>query len=60
MAEDLDVVVIGAGAAGIGAARVLQEAGVAYRVLEARDRIGGRAWTDNSFAVPVDLGCFWL
>lgn len=60
MAEDLDVVVIGAGAAGIGAARQLQEAGVAYRVLEARDRIGGRAWTDDSFAVPVDLGCFWL
>jgi monoamine oxidase len=46
-----DVVVIGAGIAGLAAAQSLIHAGYRVRVLEARDRIGGRIWTDDS---PVD------
>jgi monoamine oxidase len=57
----LDVVVIGAGAAGIGAARRLVAAGRSVAVLEARDRVGGRAWTQATrLGVPIDLGCEWL
>jgi monoamine oxidase len=57
----LDVVVIGAGAAGLTAARSLQAAGFATLVLEARDRIGGRALTDtDSVGVAWDRGCSWL
>lgn len=56
-----DVVVIGAGAAGLTAARALQAAGLPTLVLEARDRIGGRALTDtSSVGVPWDRGGSWL
>ena len=55
-----DVVVVGAGAAGIAAGRALQRAGARYVVLEAAGRIGGRALTDLSLGVPIDLGCTWL
>ena len=55
-----DVVIIGAGAAGIGAARRLVAAGVAPLLLEALDRPGGRAWTVRVAGVPVDLGCGYL
>ncbi|MBN34307.1 MAG: twin-arginine translocation pathway signal protein [Rhodospirillaceae bacterium] len=56
-----DVVVIGAGAAGIGAARTLMDLGLSVTVLEARDRIGGRAHTETeTFGVPYDQGCHWL
>src|SRR4051812_3141085 len=55
------VVVIGAGAAGIAAARRLKQAGIETLILEARERVGGRAWTDtSSFGVPLDMGCAWL
>ena len=58
--KDLDVVVIGGGAAGIAAARRLQGAGVNCLLLEARDRLGGRAWTAESSGHPLDFGCGWL
>jgi monoamine oxidase len=57
----LDVIVIGAGAAGIAAARRLAAAGRRYLVLEATDRVGGRCITDTtSFDVPFDRGAHWL
>ena len=52
---DVDVVVIGAGLAGLGAATALREAGRAAVVLEASARIGGRAWT----TYPAELGGVW-
>lgn len=58
---DVDVVVIGAGTAGIAAARKIVAAGRSVVVLEARDRIGGRAFTDTvNFGVPMDLGAHWV
>jgi monoamine oxidase len=54
---ETEIVVIGAGLAGLTAARMLQERGRSVVVLEARDRIGGRIWTDtSSLRLPVDLG----
>ncbi|MBL9050023.1 MAG: FAD-dependent oxidoreductase [Tabrizicola sp.] len=59
--SDVDVVIVGAGCAGLAAAKRLREAGVSFRVLEAMDRIGGRAWTTSAdFGVPFDIGCAWL
>ena len=51
---------IGGGAAGIGAARRLREAGVKALVVEARNRLGGRAWTVEAGGYAIDLGCGWL
>ncbi|MCW1841561.1 flavin monoamine oxidase family protein [Prosthecomicrobium hirschii] len=60
-AAEVDVVVVGAGAAGIAAARTLLAAGRSFLVLEARDRIGGRCVTDTGlFGRPVDLGAHWI
>src|SRR5215213_1420427 len=58
--SDVEVVVIGAGAAGIAAARRLLAAGLSVVVLEARDRVGGRAVTVALKGHPVDLGAHWL
>jgi monoamine oxidase len=56
-----DTVVIGAGAAGIAAAKTLHDAGKNVVVLEARNRIGGRTWTDETFAAfPVELGAEFI
>jgi len=54
----VDCLVLGAGVAGLAAARVLVDAGRRVRVLEARDRIGGRVHTRHvpGFAFPVELG----
>lgn len=53
----MKVVVVGAGAAGLAAARVLHDAGVSVTVFEARNRIGGRIWTDRSWAgFPLEHG----
>lgn len=54
------VVVVGAGMAGLAAAHRLADAGVKVTVLEARERIGGRMWTDTSLGVPIDLGAAWI
>ena len=59
--SEVDVAVIGAGAAGIGAARRLAEAGTAsIVVLEARDRVGGRVQTIAPAGFPLDRGAEWL
>ena len=59
--SEVDVAVIGAGAAGIGAARRLREAGtVSTVVLEARDRVGGRVHTIAPAGFPLDRGAEWL
>ena len=60
MTESVEVCVVGAGAAGLAAARRLRAGGAEVLVLEARDRIGGRAHTDSVGGFPVDLGCGWL
>lgn len=54
--EDVDVVIIGAGLAGLGAATALRQQGRTAVILEAADRIGGRAWT----AYPPELGGVWF
>ena len=59
--SSVDVAIIGAGAAGLGAAHALTGFGLSVIVLEARDRIGGRAWTvQASPEVTFDVGCGWL
>jgi monoamine oxidase len=59
--SSVDVAIIGAGAAGLGAANALKNSGLSVIVLEARDRVGGRAHTIMAAAdVTFDLGCGWL
>jgi monoamine oxidase len=55
---NLDVVIIGAGAAGLAAARDLNDAGLDVAILEARDRIGGRIFTvrEPETSIPIELG----
>ena len=56
-----DVIVIGAGSAGLAAARTLIGEGKTVVVIEAANRIGGRAWTESdTFGVPFDHGCSWI
>lgn len=57
----VDVAIIGAGAAGLGAANALKDSGLSTIVLEARDRLGGRAHTIQAAPdVVFDVGCGWL
>jgi monoamine oxidase len=61
LADRFEVVVIGAGAAGLAAGARLAEAGLGVSILEARPRIGGRAHTlIGQLRFPLDLGCGWL
>ena len=55
-----DIIVIGAGAAGLAAVQCLSRARVSFAVVEARARPGGRALTSNAGGFPLDLGCGWL
>jgi monoamine oxidase len=62
MASDEGVVVVGAGVAGLSAARALRQSGVPVTLIEAGDRIGGRAHTTipTLLGAPFDHGAFWL
>lgn len=56
-----DIAIIGAGAAGLAAARTACDAGLRVIVLEAKNRLGGRAYTDTvSLGIPFDHGCHWM
>ncbi|MEM1133458.1 MAG: FAD-dependent oxidoreductase [Pseudomonadota bacterium] len=54
------IAIIGAGMSGLSAAHSLAERGRAVTVFEARNRLGGRMWTDTSLGVPLDLGASWI
>jgi monoamine oxidase len=59
--SSVDVAIIGAGAAGLGAAHALKNSNLSVIVLEARNRVGGRAWTvQASPEIIFDVGCGWL
>jgi len=59
--SEVDVAIIGAGAAGLGAARALANSGLSLIVLEARDRVGGRGHTIMASPdITFDVGCGWL
>jgi len=63
MTEDhIDILIIGAGVAGLAAARLLAHTGLRIQVLEARNRIGGRIFTchDPTLSMPVDLGAEFI
>ncbi|OBG68140.1 MULTISPECIES: NAD(P)/FAD-dependent oxidoreductase [unclassified Mycobacterium] len=54
------ILVVGAGMAGLSAARVLADAGWPVRVIEARDRIGGRIHTDRDWGAALEMGASWI
>ena len=59
--SETEVAIIGGGAAGIAAGRRLRAAGIDCLVIEARGRLGGRAWTvTDASGFALDLGCGWL
>ncbi|WP_295124946.1 NAD(P)/FAD-dependent oxidoreductase [uncultured Leifsonia sp.] len=60
MSEIDDVIVVGAGVAGLVAARELTRAGLAVRALEARERPGGRCWTTEFAGAPAEAGGHWF
>ncbi len=55
-----NIAIIGAGVSGLAAAQLLAKVGRNVTVFEARDRIGGRVWTDNSLNAPLDMGASWI
>lgn len=57
---DQKVIIVGAGFAGLIAARELEGAGFDVEIFEARDRIGGRAWTEERLGRPLELGATWV
>jgi predicted NAD/FAD-dependent oxidoreductase len=62
MAPDCDVIIVGAGVAGLAALEELSAAGISVRCLEARDRIGGRILTvrDEQVPIPIELGAEFI
>lgn len=55
-----DVVVVGAGFAGLTAARELSRLGLSVRIVEARERIGGRTWLDRRLGRDLEIGGTWV
>ncbi len=61
MTSHTDTIIIGAGAAGLSAAKTLRAAGVDFQIIEASHRIGGRAYSEDlAPGVPFDLGCSFM
>jgi len=60
MKSEVDVVVVGAGSAGLSAAKAILAEGRTVQVVEAKDRIGGRAVTLDLSGMPWDPGAYWL
>lgn len=60
MKDHADIVVIGGGSAGVAALRTLADAGKDVLLLEAQDRLGGRAHTVHIAGMPIDMGAGWL
>lgn len=60
MADEAQVIIVGGGAAGISAARLLSAHGIPTLLLEASSRLGGRAMTHEVGGYPLDFGCGWL
>lgn len=57
---ETDILIVGAGMAGLSAAKSLKELGYDVIVLEARQRTGGRIWTDHTLGLPLDIGASWI
>ena len=56
-----NVIIVGAGASGLAAAKKLEEEGISYQILEATDKLGGRIQKNENFAdFPIDLGAEWI
>jgi len=56
-----NVIIVGAGASGLAAAKKLEKEGISYQILEATDKLGGRIQKNENFAdFPIDLGAEWI
>ena len=58
--ERVDTLIVGAGLSGLRAAKILEDGGQRVRVLEAKDRVGGRVLTESFAGGTVDLGAQWV
>lgn len=58
--QPYDVIIVGAGMAGLATAIALQAEGASVLIVEARERCGGRVWTDQALGFPCDLGASWI
>lgn len=59
-ADTKSILIVGAGMAGLSAARSLADAGWPVRLIEARDRIGGRIYTNRDWGMPLEFGASWV